>query len=223
MVDQSSTEHLGSADLLSAAPAHRAGAARISNRARSVENVIRGALRPDGSSRAFRHEGRLCRRPDVLHVAKAPGRCEVMGVVKFDPDEIAVKVLRCNERRAGAAERVKYDPASLAERPDEGLQRFDWLLRGMKAIACVCEVDDIGQRKFRRSRVTFCQKISLFVLVAQEASGRCVFFAEYDVSDDAEPGGAPRGDEQVGLAPAIEAHAKRAVFQKAVHLREGRM
>jgi hypothetical protein len=65
-----------------------------------------------------------------------------MGAVEFDPDEIAVKVLGCNERRAGAAERVKYDPASLAERPDEGLQRFDWLLRGMKAIAGVCEVDD---------------------------------------------------------------------------------
>ncbi len=63
MVDQSSTEHLGSADLLSAAPAHRAGAARISNRARSVENVIRGALRPDGSSRASAMRGGYAAAP----------------------------------------------------------------------------------------------------------------------------------------------------------------
>ena len=81
-----------------------------------------------------------------------------MGAVEFDPDEITVELLRGNECRAGAAERVKHDPASFAKRPDEGLQRFDWLLRGMKAIAGVCEVDDIGQRKFRRGRVTFCQK-----------------------------------------------------------------
>ena len=145
-----------------------------------------------------------------------------MGAVKFDPDEIAVKVFRCNERRTGAAEGVKNDPTGLAERPDEGPQGFGWLLCGMKAIAGIGEVDDIGQRKFRRSRVTFCQKIGLFVLVAQEASRRCVFFAEYDVSNDAEPGGAPRGDEQVGLVPAIEAHAKRAAFQKPIHLGEGR-
>src|ERR1700732_4040420 len=73
--------------------------------------------------------------------------------------------------------------------------------------------------------VTFGQKIGLFVLVAQEASRRCVSFEEYnvsneesDVSNDAEPGGAPRGDEQVGLVPAREAHAKRTVFQKPVPL-----
>ena len=78
-----------------------------------------------------------------------------MGDVEFDPDEIAVEVLRCNERRAGAAERVKNDPTGLAERPDEGPQGFGWLLRGMKAIAGIGEVDDIGQRKFRRDHVTF--------------------------------------------------------------------
>jgi hypothetical protein len=145
-----------------------------------------------------------------------------MGAVEFDPDEIAVKVLRCNKRRAGAAERVKHDPAGLAECFDDGPQGFGWFLRRMKAIAGVGEVDDVGHRGFRQGYVTFGQKIGLFVLVAQEASRRCVFFAEYDVSDDAEPGGTPCGDEQVGLVPALETHTKRAAFQKPVHLSEGR-
>ncbi len=89
-----------------------------------------------------------------------------------------VEVASSNERRAGAAKRVKHNPAGLAERPDEGAQSFGWLLRGMKAIAGVGEVDDIGQRGFRLRYVTFSQKIGLFVLVAQEASRRCVSFAE---------------------------------------------
>jgi hypothetical protein len=131
-----------------------------------------------------------------------------MGAVEFDPDEIAAKVLSGYERRAGAAERVKHDPARLAERLDEWPQGFGWLLRGMKGIASVSEVDDIAERRFRRGHVTFGEKISLFVLVAQKAGRRSVSFTEYDVSHDAETCGMPRGDEQVGLAPAIEAHAK---------------
>jgi len=101
------------------APAHRAGAPQISLLARgATKNEIRRVLRSWRQPRGFRHEGRLCRRPDVLHVAKAPGRCEVTGVVKFDPDEIAAKVLGCNERRAGATERVQHGPAGLAEYSD---------------------------------------------------------------------------------------------------------
>ena len=72
-----------------------------------------------------------------------------MGAVKFDPDEIAVKVFRCNERRTGAAEGVKNDPTGLAERPDEGAQGFGWLLRGMKAIAGLN--GNLGTREERKS------------------------------------------------------------------------
>jgi hypothetical protein len=78
-----------------------------------------------------------------------------MGDVEFAPDEIAVKVLRRNERRTGAAERVKNDLTGLAERSDEERQGVGWLLRGMKAIAGIGEVDYIGQRRFRRDHVTF--------------------------------------------------------------------
>lgn len=92
-------------------------------------------LRPWATAKAAATRGGICRHPDVLRVLKATGRRKVMGVVEFDPDEIAAKVLRCNERRAGAAERVKHDPTGLAERPDQRPQSFVWLLLGMKAIA----------------------------------------------------------------------------------------
>ena len=37
----------------------------------------------------------------------------------------------------------------------------------------------------------------------------------------AKSGRAPSGDEAVGLAPAVKAHAKRAGLEQPIHLREG--
>jgi hypothetical protein len=58
------------------------------------------------------------------------------------------------------------------------------------------------------------------MLVAQEADGRSVTLAEHEVADDGEPRGAPGGDELVGAVPAVEADAKSAVLQDAVHFGE---
>jgi len=71
-----------------------------------------------GGSASAAATRRLCSRFDVLRVPNPTERREVMGAIEFDPDEIAAKVPGCNERRAGAAERVKHGPAGLAERAD---------------------------------------------------------------------------------------------------------
>jgi hypothetical protein len=55
-------------------------------------------------------------------------------------------LLRRDERRAGAAERVEHEPVRRAECRDQRLEDFDRLLRRMKTVAAVRPVEALRPR-----------------------------------------------------------------------------
>jgi ABC transporter substrate binding protein len=138
-----------------------------------------------------------------------------MRALDLDADIPAAKFLRGDERQAGTTERVEHESVRRAERRDQRLQDFDRLLRRMKTVAGLRPVEHVRDRRRGRIHIALGEQVSSLVLVAQEAHGRGVAFAEHDVSNRAEARGAPGGNKQVGLEPAVEADATGKILKGA--------
>src|ERR1700674_5200049 len=86
--------------------------------------------RRDGPRRARGNAGggeeaASCGGPGIARLLHALARSQVMSSIKLDADESTAQIARCQERGAGAAERIEHDPVGLAESLNERHERLD--------------------------------------------------------------------------------------------------
>jgi hypothetical protein len=104
--------------------------------------------------------------------------------------------------------------AWLLERFDERRKNGERFLRGMQAVAGILPLDYVGNARCRLRRLAFDEGIRVLVVVAENR------WSKHTTSgmSGGQPAGsrpAPRGDELVGLRPAVEADAERVAAENA--------
>src|SRR5689334_11756917 len=93
----------------------------------------------------------------------------------------------------------------------------------MELVAAVCPVENITDDILRLGRIALRQKMGAFMLPAKVATPGCIALRESEMSDYPEACGAIRGQKQICLGPAVEAHRKSMALQYAVDFRKGRL
>src|ERR1035441_2171804 len=119
----------------------------------------------------------------------------VMIRVELDPDEAAVEFFGGRKGGTGPRKWIKHGVASLAEGLDQRFEDADRFLRRVQAVAGILPVEHVRRWTVGKSGKALGQQIGGFMLIPQVAGLRRIRFAKDDVTGDAKPCFAPRGNQ----------------------------
>src|SRR5580698_5308917 len=104
---------------------------------------------------------------------------------------------------------------------NQGFQRLQRFLRRVEPVAGVSPREHVGDGGIASPWISLHKQVSILVLTAYIAGGRCVALRERQVPYRPESGLTICSEEFIRCRPAIERDGKGVTLQHTMHLRKG--